>query len=39
VVWKLGHFGNYIRNTRKALKYGAGKPWIESRKKGISYIQ
>jgi hypothetical protein len=39
MVWKLGHFGNYTRNTWKALKYGGGKPWRESRKKGISYIQ
>jgi hypothetical protein len=40
MVWKLGHFGNYIRNTWKALKkYCAGKPWRESRKKGICYIQ
>jgi len=39
MVWKLGHFGNYIRKSRKALQYGARKPWIESRKKGISHIQ
>jgi len=24
---KIGHFGNYIRNTWKILKYGATEEW------------
>jgi hypothetical protein len=26
-VLKLGHFGKYIGNTLKILKYGAGEGW------------
>jgi hypothetical protein len=27
MVLKLGHFGRYIRNTWKVLKYDAGEGW------------